>query len=217
MQPEEALMDTALVVIVFAVGAAALALFAVGTYRMASRHRAQRLHTRALRERFGPEYDRAVRASGHGDGEDDLDNRLRQYDDLDHPTLSPRMYERHTAEWWQLQLTFVDAPERSVHEAEHLVVTVMQERGFPTSDTAVRANSLSVEDPDLASAYRSAHQVFWLAERGAATPDQLLHAFTDYCYIFERLLDRPHREASTSSSPVDVRKLPSIAEELASR
>jgi hypothetical protein len=93
----------------------------------------------------------------------------------------------------------------------------MQERGFPTSDTAVRANSLSVEDPDLASAYRSAHQVFWLAERGAATPDQLLHAFTDYCYIFERLLDRPHREASTSSSPVDVRKLPSIAEELASR
>jgi hypothetical protein len=216
-QPEEALMDIALLVIVFAAGAAALALFAVGTYRMASRHRSQQQHTRALRERFGPEYDLAVRASGPRDAEEGLDSRLRQYDALDHPPLSPRERERHTAEWAQLQLAFVDAPEHCVHEAEHLVVTVMQERGFPTSDSAVRANSLSVEDPDLAAAYRSAHQVFWLAERGAAAPDQLLEAFTDYRDIFERLLDRPQREASTLSAPVDARALPRIAQELTSR
>jgi hypothetical protein len=215
-QPEEALMDIALLVIVLAAGTAALTLFAVGTYRMASRHRSQRQHTSALRERFGPEYDRAVRAGGHRDGEEDLDSRLRQYEDIDHPVLSPTERERHTAEWWRLQLAFVDAPERSVHEAEHLVVTVMKERGYPTSDSAVRANSLSVEDPDLASAYRSAHQVFWLAERGAAAPDQLLVAFTDYRDIFERLLGRPQREASTLSSP-NAWQLPRIAEELASR
>jgi hypothetical protein len=220
MQPEEALMDTALLVIVFAAGAAALVLFTVGTYRIASRHRSQQQHTRALKERFGPEYDRAVRASGHRDAEEDLDDRLRQYEDLGHPALSPGERARHTAEWWQLQLAFVDAPERSVHEAEHLVVTVMQERGFPTSDSAVRANSLSVEDPTLASAYRSAHQVFWLAERGAAAPDQLLDAFTDYRDIFEQLLDRPRREASTlspSPSPVDVRELTRNTEALTSR
>jgi hypothetical protein len=210
-------MDIALLVIVLAAGAAGLALFGAGTYRMASRHRSHQQHTRALRERFGPEYDRAVRASGPRDAEEDLNDRLRQYDDLDHPALSPRERERHTAEWWQLQLAFVDAPERSVHEAENLVVTLMQERGFPTADSAVRANALSVEDPDLASTYRSAHQVFWLAERGAAGADHLLDAFSDFREVFELLLDRPQCEASTLSSPLDARKLPPTAEALTNR
>jgi hypothetical protein len=210
-------MDIALLVIVFAAGAAALALFAFGTYRMASRHRSQQQHTRALRERFGPEYERAVRASGPRDAEADLDSRLRQYGDLDHPGLSPRERERHTTEWWQLQLAFVDAPEHSVHEAEHLVVTVMEERGFPTTDSAVRANALSVEDPDLAAAYRSAHQVCWLAERGAAAPDQLVDAFTGYHDILEQLLARSRREASTLSAPIDALAQLRKTEQLTSR
>jgi hypothetical protein len=45
--------------------------------------------------------------------------------------------------------------------------------------------------------------VFWLAERNAAAPDQLLDAFNGYREIFEQLLDRPQCEASTSSPPVD--------------
>ena len=107
--------------------------------------------------------------------------------------------------------------EPAVHEAEHLVVKVMEERGFPTANSAVRANALSVEDPALASAYRSAYQVFWLTERGAATPDRLVHAFTDYHEVVAQLLGRPRREASTSNTAAAAAQLTRSTEHVASR
>jgi len=190
-------MDILLLVIVFGAGVGALVLLGTGTRRiLIARHRQQR-HARALRDRFGPEYERAVAASGRHDGEQALDARLRRYEALEHPTLSPHEREEHTEAWWNLQLRFVDAPERSVREAEHLVVTVMEERGFPTSDGVVRADALSVEDPEVASAYRSAHRVFCFAERGIAEPDRLRDALVRYRDVFEQLLDRPQREATT--------------------
>jgi hypothetical protein len=197
-------MDVALLVLVLAAGIGALALIVAGLVRFGRQRRQRRVRADALRDRFGPEYDRAVGSNGRWEGERALESRLAEYGDLEHPSLSPRVREEHTETWRRLQLAFIDSPERSVREAEHLVVTVMEERGFPTDDGGVRADALSVEDPDLADSYRAAHRAFCLAERGAASSDQLLGAILVYRELFERLLDRPRRERSTFDDIVPV-------------
>jgi hypothetical protein len=157
----------------------------------------RRRHRQELEERFGPEYARAVTQGGRKHAEDELDSRLSTYEQLDHPTLGPSEREERTAAWRRAQFHFVDSPERAVWEAEHIVVSVMQERGFPTDDASVRADALSVDAPELASAYRAAHTAFRMADHGNAGLDQLLGAFLVYREVFEYLLARPKSEATT--------------------
>ncbi len=195
-------MDAVLLLVVIVAGVAALTVLGVGAVRLVGQGRNRRRRTERLRERFGPEYDRVVALEGQRDGEHTLEARLEHYGDLDHPTLSPHMRHEHTEVWRRLQHSFIESPERAVREAEHLVVTVMAERGFPTVDGSVRANALSLEDPDLAESYRAAHRDFCLAERGRATVEALLRAILVYREVFERLLERPQREASTFDEEV---------------
>ncbi len=190
-------MDTVVLIFVIVTGVAALTLLGLGAWRLCSESRNRRRHSDRLRKRFGPEYDRIIAVEGQRNGAQALEMRLAHYGGLDHPTLSPHQREEHTESWRRLQCAFVESPEHSVREAEHLVVTVMEERGFPTADGAVRADALSVEDPELANSYRAAHRAFCLAEHGRATVEQLLGAVLVYRELFERLLDRPQREAST--------------------
>jgi hypothetical protein len=143
-----------------------------------------------------------VALEGRQEGERTLAARLDRYGEVDHPKLGPAARQARTEEWRRLQFTFIDAPERSVREAEHLVVNLMEARGFPTDDAVVRADALSVEDPGLADSYRAAHRAFALAERGRATPDQLLGAMLTYRELFEQLLDRPHHETTTFDGAV---------------
>ncbi len=153
-----------------------------------------RRHRRDLRDRFGLEYEHAVAEQGRRSGERALDERLASYEGLEHHSLAPAVREEHTQTWRDLQFGFVDSPERAVREAEHLVVSVMDERGYPTEDVTVRADALSIEDPDLATGYRAAHRTFRGADRGEAALHQLLGAFLVYRELLEYLLGRPKRE-----------------------
>ncbi len=201
-------MDTVLLVLVLMAGVAALSLLGLGAWRLFRESRKRRRRADHLRERFGPEYDRVVALEGIRDGADALETRIAHYGDLDHPSLSPHEREDYTEAWRRLQCAFVESPERSVREAEHLVVTAMEARGFPTADGAVRADALSVEDPGMASSYRVAHRAFCLAEHGRASVDQLLGAVLVYRELLEQLLDRPQREATTfDDEPPGVRAL----------
>jgi hypothetical protein len=157
-------MDLMLVVVLVA-GAGALLLIAFGAVRPARRHRAARRRAEELHDRFGPEYDRMVALVVRDRGEHALVERLDRYAELDHPKLGPAARQLHTERWRQLQFPFVDAPDRSVREAEHLVVTLMDARGFPTDDAVVRA-ALSVDDPELADSSRAAHRALPHAKRG---------------------------------------------------
>ncbi len=204
-------MESFALIVVIVLGLAAFTLIGAGTARMLRDRRNRRRRAERLRERFGPEYDLAVRREGQRDGEHALEARIERYGALDHPTLPPHERKELSGLWRRLQFTFIDAPECSVREAEHLVVTVMDERGFPTVDGAVRADALSVEDPDLADSYRAAHRAFCLAELGRATTDQLLGAVLTYRELFERLLERAQRESSTfDADPPDIQALPHL-------
>ncbi len=190
-------MDTFLIVLVVMGGLVVAAIVIVAAARMARARRAQREREQQLRDRFGREYDRVVSIEGHREGQDVLEARLARYDHLDHRALSPAQREGHTETWRRLQFGFVDSPERSVREAENLVVNVMEARGYPTCDSAVRAAALSVDEPDLADAYRAAHRAYRHADFGDATVGQLHGAVLVYRELLEYLLDRPQREATT--------------------
>jgi hypothetical protein len=176
--------------------AAAVVLFIVVAFgtRIARETGRRRRHQEELQERFGPEYERAVEQDGRKGAEEILEQRLSAYEGVEHPGIGPSERETHTAEWRRAQFRFVDSPERAVREAEHIVVTAMEQRGYLTEDASTRADALSVDDPALANSYRVAHRAFLMADRGTAEVDQLLGAFLVYRELLEFLLARPQRE-----------------------
>jgi hypothetical protein len=88
-----------------------------------------------LRDRFGPEYERAL--DRHGDrraAESDLRARLKRRREVDLRDLTVESRERYTSRWRLVQAAFVDDPRGSVHEAGALVEQVMAERGYLVTD-----------------------------------------------------------------------------------
>ncbi|MDD9371233.1 MAG: hypothetical protein PV358_14025, partial [Acidimicrobiales bacterium] len=91
----------------------------------------ERRRTAALRERFGPEYERAVEQHGaRRAAESDLRGRLERRRNAEVRDLSPKVRDRLCARWRVVQTGFVDDPQASVAEAARLVEEVMVERGY---------------------------------------------------------------------------------------
>ncbi|MFI9325178.1 hypothetical protein ACIGXI_36130 [Kitasatospora aureofaciens] len=117
-----------------------------------------RLNTRRLRQRFGPEYDRTVRAHGGRtrEAEHELAGRLRQARQLTLTRLPQRRAEEVGNQLAALQELFVDDPARSLDEAMTLLDGTLEEIGFPAED---RLAMLSIDHAALVPGYRSARQV----------------------------------------------------------
>jgi len=64
-----------------------------------------------------------------------------------------------------LQSRFVDDPKGAVTEADALVSSLMQTRGYPVADFDQRAADISVDHPDVVANYRSAHEIALRLER----------------------------------------------------
>lgn len=125
---------------------------------------------RALRSRFGPEYDRAVEHSG-GDrraAERRLAEVARRRDELDLQPLDEPARAGYLTRWDAVQARFVDDPADSARQADRLVVEVMRARGYPESTFDERAALISAERPELVAPYRDAHAH---AEAPAGGPD----------------------------------------------
>jgi hypothetical protein len=174
MQPE------LIVLIVLAVLVVAAVLIAV-----AARRRSQR-----LRERFGPEYDRAVQeAGGRRPGESELTARQRRVERLEIRPLDQDARDEYARRWRDVQARFVDEPVESVRTADVLVVEVMRERGYPVEDFDQREADLSVDHPQVVEHYRAARGISMAADRDQATTEDLRQAMVHYRALFEDLLD----------------------------
>lgn len=174
---------------------AAAVLIAIGW--MVSRRR----RTDALRNRFGPEYERAVREQGSTKGESDLLERKQRVDKFEIRELGAAERERFITEWRQVQARFVDDPRGSVSAADELVMRVMQARGYPMSDFEQRAADISVDHPRVVDNYRAAHEIALRHQRGQATTEDLRNAIIYYRSLFDELLqtkpqDRTVREVA---------------------
>lgn len=157
--------------------------------------------TRALRSRFGPEYERTVREQGPR-GESVLLEREKRVEKFPIRELEAAERERFITDWRVVQSHFVDDPSRSVSEADGLVTRVMERRGYPMSDFEQRAADISVDHPQVVDNYRAAHEIALRERRGAATTEDLRGALIHYRSLFDELLQTRPPEITTTRREV---------------
>jgi hypothetical protein len=158
---------------------------AVGAWFFLQRQKSERLRTR-----FGPEYDRAVRETGHArKAEAELEAREKRLRELDIRPLSPEDARRFAEVWRRVQARFVDDPRGAVSEADGVVDEVMRARGYPIGDFDQRAADLSVNHARVVENYRAARQIAGRHARGEAGTEDLRQAMVHYRALFEDLLN----------------------------
>jgi hypothetical protein len=162
---------------------------------------------RALRQRFGPEYDRVVESTeDRRAAERELRDRERRHAELELRPLAPESRERYSASWEEIQVRFVDAPDQAVGEADELVTRLVAERGYPTGDYDDQLAHLSVEHARTLDHYRQAHDINERNSRGEATTEQLRQALVHYRALFADLLGtEPEHLASSATNPANNR------------
>ena len=150
----------------------------------------KRKNTRAgLRDRFGPEYDRAVKQHGsERKAEAKLADRETRVDKLKIRDLDLTERERYVAQWQAVQSRFVDYPKGAVTEADELVSSLMQTRGYPVADFDQRAADISVDHPRVVENYRSAHNIALRLGSGEASTEELRTAMIHYRSLFDELV-----------------------------
>lgn len=160
---------------------------------------ARKRRTAVLRRRFGPEYDRAVRArEDRRAAEADLRARERQRAQFEIKPLPESARLGYLDEWRDVQELFVDEPAEAVETADALVIRVMAARGYPMSDFESQADLLSVDYPDVVDNYRAAHGVRELSGTQQASTEDLREALLRYRSLFDQLL-----KAESAASPRD--------------
>jgi len=146
--------------------------------------------SKELRDQFGSEYDRvAADAPTRREAESQLRERRRRREQFDIRSLAPERRDELRNKWTVIQAEFVDAPGRSLAQADSLIQTVMRERGYPVEDFDTRSADLSVDHPDVVENYRAGHGIVVASERGRAGTDELRRAFQHYRALFEELLE----------------------------
>jgi hypothetical protein len=165
---------------------------------------------RALRRRFGPEYDRAVsERDDRRAAERELRARERHHAELELRPLSPEARVRYAAAWEDIQARFVDEPGDAVAAADDLLTRLIAERGYPTADFEELAAYLSVEHAQTLAHYREARGVNLRAERGEADTERLRQALVHYRALFADL-----RGPASAGSPEALRDAPSTGSAL---
>jgi hypothetical protein len=154
--------------------------------------RKRRNTTASMRQKFGPEYDRAVLTHGsEKKAEAKLADREKRVEKLNIRDLDPTEHERFSKQWEAVQSRFVDSPKGAVAEADDLVSTVMKARGYPVSDFDQRAADVSVDHPRVVENYRSAHEIALRVGKDQATTEELRTAMIHYRSLFEELVQVP--------------------------
>jgi hypothetical protein len=154
--------------------------------------RKRRSTTADLRQKFGPEYDRAVLKHGsERKAQSKLEDREKRVEKLNIRDLDPKEHERFSKRWEAVQSRFVDSPKGAVAEADDLVSSVMKARGYPVSDFDQRAADISVDHPSVVENYRSAHQIALRVGKDQATTEELRTAMIHYRSLFEELVQVP--------------------------
>ena len=157
----------------------------IGVIAMAVRQR----RTTALRQRFGPEYDRTVGArQDRRAAEADLRERERRRAQLDIRPLPEDTRARFAQEWQEVQESFIDQPADAVVAGDRLVYSVMAERGYPMADFDAQADLVSVDHPEVVDNYRSAHGTYTQAQEQRASTEDLREALVRYRSLFDELL-----------------------------
>jgi hypothetical protein len=148
----------------------------------------RRAATADLREKFGSEYERAVQKQGSPRaGEAKLLDREKRVEKLNIHELEPAERVRFLEQWQTVQSHFVDSPAAAVTQADELVTSLLQSRGYPVSDFEQRAADISVDHPKVTENYRAAHAIALRSGKSETSTEDLRTAMIDYRSLFEEL------------------------------
>jgi hypothetical protein len=154
--------------------------------------RKRRKNTAGLRNKFGREYDRAVLTHGsERKAESKLEERENRVEKLKIRDIDPIEQERFSKRWESVQSRFVDSPRGAVAEADDLVSSVMNTRGYPVSDFDQRVADISVDHPGVVEHYRFAHEITLRLGKDQTTTEDLRTAMVHYRSLFEELTQVP--------------------------
>jgi hypothetical protein len=187
-------MDDQTMMRVAVVGIAVLAALAVVWLLV------RRRQTAALRERFGPEYDR-VRQSTRttAEAERELMQRQRRVESFSLRSLARDQAEQYVASWRTIQARFVDDPHGAIVDADRLIEDVMRSRGYPLEDVDRRLDDLSVDHAAVVSHYRAGRDLVGRHERGEASTEDLRLAMVHYRALFDELVGEHRGHARRAS------------------
>jgi hypothetical protein len=161
---------------------------------------ARNRRTAILRDRFGPEYDRAVEnTDDRRAAETELLARQKQRAQFDVRPLAEADRLRFAAEWRDLQERFLDEPAESADAADALVTRVMEARGYPMRDFDTQADLVSVDYPQTVENYRFAHAVQQRSQTQQASTEELREALLRYRSLFDELLRPEGDDAGTTA------------------
>jgi hypothetical protein len=178
-----------------------LAVLAVGA--VAAVFVSQRQRASALRGRFGPEYFHLV-DQYKGDrrkAEAALLDREKRVKKFHIRPLSPEEHGHFAENWTVVQARFVDDPMAAVTDADRLVTSLMQQRGYPMADFETRAADLSVDHPKVVEHYRAARRIAGRNQEGQADTEELRRAFVHYRVLFGDLLETADTEHRVGMAP----------------
>jgi hypothetical protein len=144
--------------------------------------------SRRLRERFGPEYKRAVTESGSAArGEERLAKLEQRVERFKIRPLSAADRARFVEAWRAIQAKFVDSPELALEEGDQLVREVMTARGYPVENFEQQAADLSVNHPFVVEHYRASHEIAVRHAAGKASTEDLRQGMLHCRKLFEDL------------------------------
>jgi FtsZ-interacting cell division protein ZipA len=176
--------QSTLLIVIVAIAIVALAIVAWSLV--------QKMRTKRLQGRFGPEYERTVQQIGdRRKAEDELEARKKRVAKLTLRSLFSEEQRRFAGEWAAAQARFVDDPKGAVADANRLVKEAMQARGYPMGDFEQRAADISVDHPRVVSNYRAAREIAARSAEGKASTEELRQAVVYYRALFEELLETP--------------------------
>lgn len=174
-------MDRTLLIVI---AVAAVAVIVIAIWAM------QRRRSAHLKQRFGPEYDHALRRHENPRlAERELDARERRVATFELRPLGREDGIRFREAWRQTQSRFVDNPRGAVTDADRLVTEVMRARGYPIGDFEQRAADVSVDHPGVVANYRAARAIAERHARGQASTEDLRQAIVHYRELFADLLE----------------------------
>jgi hypothetical protein len=145
----------------------------------------------ALKEQFGPEYDRTLGEAGsRRRAERELAERERAHEQLDIRPLSQAARDRYVEDWQRAEQQFVDDPELAARQADRTVRSVLEERGYPSDDFDSQAAAVSVDHPHVVERYRHGHDmVHGNGAAGDERTENLRKAMVDFRAVFEQLVE----------------------------
>jgi hypothetical protein len=148
------------------------------------------LQQRELRARFGPEYDRVVEdQAGRRAALRELTERERRHAELDLQPISATSRDRYQQNWALIQSKFVDRPTSAVDDADRLVISIMEERGYPVGDIDDRLALLSVDHASVLGHYREASDIRARHAQSVVSTEELRMAMVHYRTLIEDLLE----------------------------